>query len=109
CDRWSLTFRRLKDSRNERRFFQGELLVRLVEVQARRGFDPVCAVAEVHVIAVNGEDFPLRVPLFELDGENDLPNLALEQLLFGETKLVDIARHLLRQGAGALIAPPLDE
>ena len=55
-----------------------ELLVRLVEVQARRGLDAVGAVPEVHLIAVDGEDFLLRVALLDLNREDDFPDLPLE-------------------------------
>jgi hypothetical protein len=55
-------------------------------------------VAEVHLIAVDGEDFPLGVALFDLDRENRFLDLALQRLLVGEPELfLEVARELLRE------------
>ena len=105
----TLPLGRLKDAGDERRFLERQLLVRLVEVEAGRGLDAVGPVPHVHLIAVDREDLALRIPLLDLDREHDLANLALEELLLGEAELVEVARHLLRQRAGALIAPALDD
>ena len=64
---------------------------------------------EVHLVAVDREDFLLRVALLDLDGENHLANLALEQFLLREAELIEIAGDLLRERARALVAPPLDD
>src|SRR5207248_5692829 len=57
----------------------------------------------------NREDLFLRVALLDLNREDDFPHLPLEQLLLGETELIEVARHLLRQRARTLIAAPLDD
>ena len=105
----ALPLGRLEDAGDERRFLEGELLVRLVEVQTGRGLDAVGAVSHVHLVAVDREDFLLRVALLDLDREDDLANLALEELLLGQAELVEVARDLLRQRARALVAAPLDD
>ena len=51
---------------------------RLAEVQARRGFDAVGAVAEQHVIGVEGENLALRVALFDLNRDDRLLDFPLE-------------------------------
>ena len=65
--------------------------------------------AEVHLVAVDREDFLFRVPLLDLDRQDHLADLALEELLLRQPELIQIARNLLRQRAGALLAPPLDD
>ena len=77
-DERALALRQLKDAGDERRLLERQLLVRLVEVQPRRGLDAVRAVAEVHLVAVDREDFLLRVALLDLEREDDLPDLPLE-------------------------------
>src|SRR4029077_20031634 len=99
-DEGALAFGRLEDARDERRFLEIELPVRLVEIEPRRRLDAVRTVAEIHLSAVDGEDLFLRVPLLDLNREDDLADLALEELLFGEAELVEVPRHLLRQRAG---------
>ncbi len=106
----ALALGRLKNTRDERGFAQRELLVRLVEIEARGGFDAVCAVPQVHLVAVDREDLFLRVPLFNLDGEDDLLDLPLQGFLLRQPELFfQIARELLRQRAGALRAAPLED
>src|SRR5438876_1189353 len=83
--------------RDERRFVERELLARFVEIEPRRRLDAVGAVAEVHLVAVDREDFLLGVPLLDLNREDDLAHLALEQLLLGQAEVIEVARHLLRQ------------
>ena len=108
-DERTLALRRLEDAGNERRFLEIQLLVRFVEVQPRSRLDTVRAVTEVHLIAVDREDFLLRVPLLDLDREDRFANLALEQLLFGQPELIEVARDLLRERARALLPPPLHD
>ena len=74
----ALPLRRLKDAGDERRLFKRQLLVALVEVQARCGLDAVRSMSEVHLVAVDREDFLLRVALLDLDSENHLADLAFE-------------------------------
>ena len=82
-----------------------QLLVRLLEVEPRRRLDAVGAVARVHLVAVDREDLFLGVALLDLDREDGLADLALERLLVGEAELLlEVARELLRQRAGALRA-----
>ena len=106
----ALPLGRLEDAGDERRLLERQLLVRLVEVEPRRRLDAVGAVAEVHLVAVDREDLLLRVPLLDLDREDRFANLALEGLLVGQAELIlEVARELLGQRAGALRAPPLDD
>ena len=76
----------------------------LPEVQLRRGLDAVGAVAEVDLVAVEGEDLFLRVALLDPDRDQRLLDLALpaaiadrEADLGGE----QVARQLLRDRAAA--------
>ena len=109
-DERALALRRLENARDERRFLERQLLVRLVEVEPRRRLDAVRAVAEVHLVAVDREDLFLRVALLDLDREDRLAHLALERLLLGEPELLlQVARELLRERARPLRAPPLED
>ena len=66
--------------------------------------------AEIHLVAVDGEDFLLRVALLDLDGENRLAYFSLERFLVGEAELLlEVAGQLLGEGTGALRAPPLHD
>ncbi len=65
---------------------------------------------EVHLVAVDREDFLLGVALLDLDREDRLANLALERLLVVEAELfLEVARELLRQRARALRAAAFDD
>ena len=108
-DERTLSLGCLENPADERGFLEIQLLVRLVEVQARGGLDAVRAVPEIHLVAVDAEDLFLRVALLDLDGEHPFADLPLEKLLLGEAELIEVAGHLLRDGARALSAPPLDE
>ena len=88
----ALTSGRLDDAGDHRRFFERHVLRALAEVEARRGFDAVGAVAEMRLIGVEGENLALRVALLDLDRDEDFLDLALGTLiaddesdLFGET------------------------
>jgi hypothetical protein len=105
----TLPLRRLEDAGNQRRFVERELLVRFVEIQPRRRLDTVGAVAEVHLVAVDREDFFLGVALLDLNRKDDLAHLALEQLLLGQAEVIEVARHLLSERARALVAAPFDD
>ena len=105
----ALPLGRLEDAGDERRFLEAELLVRLVEIQARGRLDAVGAVAQVHLVAVDREDLLLRVALLDLDREDDLANLALEELLLRQAELIEVAGDLLCQRARALLAAPFDD
>src|SRR4051794_9352038 len=97
-----------KIPRDERRLVERQLLVRLVEIEPRRGLDTIGAVAEIHLIAVDREDFLLRIALLDLDRENRFAHLPLERFLVGQAELfLEIARQLLRQRARALRAAAL--
>ena len=62
--------------------------------------------AEVHLIAVEGENLVLGVALLNPDREERFLDLAFPRLLVGQKQL---ARELLRQRAGAARFPPLDD
>jgi hypothetical protein len=55
-------------------------------------------VAEIHLVAVEGEDLVFGVPTLDLEREDRFLDLALDRLLRFEEQL---ARELLRQRAGA--------
>jgi hypothetical protein len=112
----ALALGKLKQTGDQRRFLEGELLVRLVEVQPRRRLDPVGAVREIHLVAVDREDLLFRVPLLDLNREDDFLDLPLQRLgkalltLGGEPELVfQVAGQLLRQRAGALRPAALED
>src|SRR6185503_18992723 len=105
-DERALALRDLEDAGDERRLFERELLVALVEVQPGRRLDAVGAVAEIHLVAVDREDLPLGVALLDLDGEDRLADLALERLLIRQAELIlEVPRQLLRERARPLRAP----
>ncbi len=62
--------------------------------------------AEIHLVAVEGEDLFLRVALLDLDGEQRFLDLAFPGLLVGQKQL---ACQLLRQRAGAARLAHLDQ
>lgn len=72
---------------------------RLAEVSARRRFDAVIPVAEVHRVQICVEDLLLGIALFETDGNRGLANLARERA--GRCELLE-THQLLRQGAPSL-------
>src|SRR5260370_28049666 len=66
--------------------------------------------AQVHLVAIDREDLPLGVPLFDLNGKHHFLELALERLLVGEAELLlEVPRELLRQRARALGPAALDD
>src|SRR5207249_553208 len=74
----------LGETRDQRRLGQAELPDRLAVEELARGLDPVVAVAEVDLVAVEREDLLLREALLDLEGEDDLLDLALVGLLGGQ-------------------------
>ncbi len=88
----------LDDAGEQRRFLEGDVLGRLAEVEPRRRFDAVGAVAPRDLVAVERDDLGLGVALLDLDGEHRLLDLALPRLVVVEEQL---AGELLRQRAGA--------
>ena len=97
-DVWALPRRPLDDPGEQRRFLERQVLCRLPEIQARRGFGAVRPVAPRNVIAVEREDLALRVALLDLNRQERFLDLAVQRLLVGQEQ---IARQLLRQRAGA--------
>src|ERR1044072_1526990 len=67
--------------------------------QLRPALAPVGAMAEVHLVAVEGEDLALGVTAFELNGEDRLLHLPLHGLLDADRR--KISRQVLRDGARA--------
>ncbi len=109
-DEGALPLRRLEDAGDERSLLQRELLVRLLEIQPRRGLDAVRAVTEVHLVAVDREDFLLRVALLDLNRENRFADFPFERFLVVETELLfQVPRELLRERARTLRPAPLDD
>ena len=60
----------LQDAGDECRLLDRDVLRRLAEVQPRRRLDPVDAVPEVHLVAIEREDLALGVALLDLDRED---------------------------------------
>ena len=78
----ALTPGALENAGDHCRFSELQLERRLSEVEARGGFDAVCAATEIHLVAVEGEDLALGIALFDLDSEDrlvDLPDPELFQ------------------------------
>jgi hypothetical protein len=103
--------RRLDDAGNHRGLFERDILRTLAEVEPRRGFNAVGAVPEVGLIGVQGENFALRVPLFDLYGDKDFADLALGALVAdGEADLFgkQSAGQLHRQRAAARHETPAE-
>ena len=67
----------LDDAGDRRRFFEVRSFARLAEIQLRRGFDAVGAVAEVDLVAVEREDLFLGVALLDADRDQRFLDLAL--------------------------------
>ena len=106
----ALPLRRLKNAGDERRFLERELLVGLVEVQPRRRLDTVRTVAEIHLIAVDREDFLFRVALLDLDRQNRFFDLPLDRFFVAETELIpQVPGELLRQSARPLRCAALND
>ena len=79
----------LDDAGDERRFLELEIGQRLAEVDLRGRRDAVGAVPPVDLIAVEREDLFLRVALLDLDGDDQLLELALRAAIAdGESDLV---------------------
>ena len=89
----------LGQASQHRRFGHGDLLQRLAEVGLRRGGEAIGAVAQVDLVHVDLEDPIFREQVFQLEGQQDLVDLAGEGLL---GRQVHVARHLHRDGRGAL-------
>ncbi|MCY1516836.1 hypothetical protein D9M68_514930 [compost metagenome] len=83
----------------------GHLLQRLAEVGLGGGGEAVGAVAQVDLVQVDLQDLVLAQLLLEPEGQHDLRGLAAERALRAQ---VDVARHLHRDGRGALLAPALE-
>ena len=69
---------------DERRLGERQVLHRLAEQEAARRLDPVGAVAEVDLVAVEREDLLLGEVLLDLEGEDHLLDLPLVGLLRGQ-------------------------
>ena len=98
-----VTRRRLNQSREQRGVGDAEIAGGFPEVPARRRFDAVQAVAEVHLVQVQLEDLLLGVLVLDARGEDHFFHLAPQRLVAREEAL---ARELLRDRAAALRAPP---
>ena len=93
--------RRAHQAGEQRRLVRLQVGGRLAEVAARRRFDAVVAVAEIHGVQIGVEDFLLGIAFFEADRDRRFPDLAREGPI--RRQLLE-ARELLRQGA-----TPLDD
>ena len=98
-DRGRIARRRLDEAREQRRLRNVELGRRLAEIAARRRFDTVQAVAEVHLVEVHLENLLLRVQVLEIRRDDDLLHLARVGLAAGQEGQ---PRELLRDRAAAL-------
>ena len=91
--------RRLQHARQQSRLGHVNFAHGLAEVETRRLLHAVAAVAEVHLVQVESEDFILGELLRDPARQDDLLHLAPQGLLGREQHLLD---HLLRDGRGAL-------
>ena len=76
-----------------------DVLQLLAEVDLRRRREAVRALAQVDLVHVELEDLVLGQGLFDLPGQQRFVDLALQGLFAGQE---EVARHLLRDGRGAL-------
>ena len=90
--------RALRQADEERRFGRREVARPLPEVEPRRGFDAVRAVAERDAVEPEREDLPLREAEFEPEGEVRLGELVGESTVRLPAQRT---RHLHRQRRGA--------
>src|SRR5438093_958283 len=91
---------------------RASITVPLVELPraALDRLDPVRAVAEVHLVAVDREDLFFRVALLDLNGEDRFLDLALDRFFARQPELVaQVARDLLGERARALRGAALDD
>ena len=85
---------------------EAQLLERFAEVDLRRGGKAVSALPQINLVHVELEDLVLGQAVLDLEGEEHFVQLARGCFLRGEEK---VARHLHRDGAGALAAAAGDE
>ena len=81
------------------RFRDRKLVHRLVEIQQRRGGDPIGAEAEIDFVEIKLEDFFLRVGALDAQRQQRFLDLALERHLVGQQEVLG---DLLGDGRGAL-------
>jgi hypothetical protein len=91
--------RRLRQPGQHGRLGHGDVLQRLAEVRLARGRKTVGPLPEVDLVHVDLEDLLLGQQALDLQGEQDLVDLARERLFAGQ---VEVARHLHRDGGRAL-------
>ena len=86
-----IILRRLGKSREQRGFFQFQLLCRFAEIVFRGSLISVSAVAEKNLVGVEREDLRLGEAALDLDGEQRLLHLAIKRAVGREKQ---IAREL---------------
>ena len=94
--------RRLGQPREHRGLCGRQRGQRLAEVDLRRGSEAVGPLAEEDLVQVELEDLVLAQALLDAQCEEDLVDLAGVRLLAGQE---EVARHLHRDRARALVAP----
>jgi hypothetical protein len=103
----ALADRALRGASDEGRLLERQVLHRLAVQEAAGRLDAVVAVPEVDLVAVEGEDLLLREVLLDLEGEDDLLDLALGGLLRREEQqpreLHRERREALAVAAGAQV------
>ena len=82
-----IILRRLGKSRQQRGFFELQLLRRFAEIVFRRRLIAVSAVAEKYLVGVEGEDLRLGEAALDLDGEQRLLHFAVERAVGREKQI----------------------
>jgi hypothetical protein len=87
----------LNDACDEGRLFEREVLDPLSEIQLRGRLDAVGAVPEVDLVAVQRENFRLRIAFLNLEGNQRFLDFAFPRALEADGGGEQIARQLLGQ------------
>src|SRR5207245_2366033 len=87
ADGWRVSRRGLHEAREQRRLGHAHLRGVLAKVSTRRRFDAVEAVAEIHLVQIELEDFLLGIEPLDARGEDELLYLPVIRLVRGEEAL----------------------
>ena len=99
-DDWIVGRRRFRQAGQHGRFGHGEILDILAEIDLRGRGETVGALTQINLVHIHFEDLVLAEVFLDLPRQQDFIRLALQGLFTGQE---EIARHLLRDGRGALL------
>ena len=92
--------RRLRQAGQHGRFGHGEIPDILAEIDLRGRGEAVGALSQINLVHIHFEDLVLAEVFLDFPRQQDFIRLALQGLFAGQE---EIARHLLRDGRGALL------